>query len=335
MRTWVKWAAVGGLALVAGQGVAADHADGSGTEGQTPAAGGDITDLYTWKKNDGSLVLIMNVGGLGGTNKLSEDVTYTFNIGRTAVGLGAATAPAADWSTVACDYVGTNLTCVLDDGTDQTSATAVFGGADGETDHLKVHADNHADEFFIFLTGLESAIADSVTYAADLGPLLGAEDSEFPGCLDATGGHPLAGTGVIPGDATISDVYVGYLTGAYDHEGAEAPAINDIADYNTTSIVVEIANAADNLKGTGGALQIWAKTDASGTEIDRMGRPAINTALGATLATPSDDHDDFQNEYNQNHDPSTWGDYIPTFVGQLGIYDGLDTVCGNNLAYGI
>jgi len=72
-----------------------------------------------------------------------------------------------------------------------------------------------------------------------------------------------------------------------------------------------------------------------GTQIDRMGRPAINTALTGsfdptcTAATcPAKD------AYNANHDPTTWSaDYAPGFAGYLGIYDSLDTVCGNQPAY--
>ena len=340
MRTWVKFAAVGGLAMLAGQGVAADHSDGTGAVIGANGSSADINDLYTWKKNDGALVLVMSLGGLNGIDKLNEDVTYKFNIGRTDNGLGAITTAAdSTWSTVTCDVTAgspNTLTCVLDDGTDQTSATADINGTDGETGDLKVHAGNHKDMFFFNLAGFQAAVADSIANAGALGPLIAGADAEFPGCLDATGAHPLTGVGDVPADATISSVYVGFLTGAFDGAGDATSPADALITLNTSAIVVEIADAATNLGGTGKYLQIWAATVDDGANADRKGRPAINTALTDTLAVDGVDHNLAQDDYNQNHDPSSWAaDYVPGYVFQLGIYDGLDTVCGNNLGYGI
>jgi hypothetical protein len=74
------------------------------------------------------------------------------------------------------------------------------------------------------------------------------------------------------------------------------------------------------------------------SEIDRMGRPAINTALtnpfdtlGSTTVNQAKD------EYNANATRTSWTKYVgsPTagyFSGNLAIFDSLDTVCGNQLA---
>jgi len=70
-------------------------------------------------------------------------------------------------------------------------------------------------------------------------------------------------------------------------------------------------------------------------QIDRKGRPAINTAVNATFATEAAAHETAQDDWNTNDDPSTWAtDYAATIAGQLGILDGLDGTCGNQLAFG-
>ena len=73
---------------------------------------------------------------------------------------------------------------------------------------------------------------------------------------------------------------------------------------------------------------------ALGTQVDRMGRPAINTALTGTFdptctlaSCPAKD------TYNADSTPSHWATYIPAFASNLAIYDGLDGNCTNQPAY--
>ena len=72
-----------------------------------------------------------------------------------------------------------------------------------------------------------------------------------------------------------------------------------------------------------------------GTQIDRMGRPAINTALNHTFdpactstTCPAKD------AYNADNTPTHWATNVPQFEANLGIYDGLDTTCGNQAGFG-
>jgi hypothetical protein len=67
-----------------------------------------------------------------------------------------------------------------------------------------------------------------------------------------------------------------------------------------------------------------------------MGRPAVNTALDHTFdptctamtCAPKD-------TYNADNMPGNWaGAYVAQFKANLAIYDGLDTVCGNQAAFG-
>jgi hypothetical protein len=72
-----------------------------------------------------------------------------------------------------------------------------------------------------------------------------------------------------------------------------------------------------------------------GTQIDRMGRPAINTALNhtfdpacTTTTCPAKD------TYNSDNTPTHWATNVPQFEANLAIYDGLDTTCGNQAGFG-
>jgi hypothetical protein len=77
-------------------------------------------------------------------------------------------------------------------------------------------------------------------------------------------------------------------------------------------------------------------------QIDRMGRPAINTVMddsffptgtGSPISTP------LKNKYNQDSNPTDWvtnyagmiSKTSPGFAGPLAVVDSLDMVCGNQL----
>lgn len=80
--------------------------------------------------------------------------------------------------------------------------------------------------------------------------------------------------------------------------------------------------------GTGGGAQAMPKL---GTQIDRMGRPAINTATNQTFNSNPEQADQGKDAWNTTSDPTKWGDFVPEIEKNLAILDGLDTVCGNQL----
>jgi hypothetical protein len=58
------------------------------------------------------------------------------------------------------------------------------------------------------------------------------------------------------------------------------PASDFFVGLNTLALVLEVPNALLNGPGGNTMIAVWARTlDATGKQIDRMGRPAINTAL--------------------------------------------------------
>jgi len=71
------------------------------------------------------------------------------------------------------------------------------------------------------------------------------------------------------------------------------------------------------------------------TQIDRMGRAAVNTALtnpfGLVAGKTTDQSKD---EYNAASDPATWTSFVPQIKTHLAILDGIDGNCGNQLAAG-
>jgi hypothetical protein len=65
-----------------------------------------------------------------------------------------------------------------------------------------------------------------------------------------------------------------------------------------------------------------------------MGRPAINTALDHTFDTNATTKGAAKDAYNADKAQSNWSTYVGQFEANLAIYDGLDTVCGNQAGFG-
>lgn len=65
-----------------------------------------------------------------------------------------------------------------------------------------------------------------------------------------------------------------------------------------------------------------------GTQLDRMGRAGVNTALTDPFFTDKTAHEMKQDAYNKAPE-SMWQSFVPQFAASLGILDGLDGICGN------
>jgi hypothetical protein len=72
------------------------------------------------------------------------------------------------------------------------------------------------------------------------------------------------------------------------------------------------------------------------TQVDRMGRAGVNTALtnpfGVTPATQTSDQT--KDAYNAVSDPARFGQFKAQIAQNLAILDGLDRTCGNQFAAG-
>ncbi len=98
----------------------------------------------------------------------------------------------------------------------------------------------------------------------------------------------------------------------------------------------------DGSNGGSGGVGGTGGTGGSSTtgQIDRMGRPAINTALTQTFNPDSTTKSARKDEYNAEDDMPSWPAFIPDFASALAILDSLDTDsaapagCGTQLAIG-
>lgn len=115
--------------------------------------------------------------------------------------------------------------------------------------------------------------------------------------------------------------------------GADQTAGDDSGMGSDTGSSQDSGVAADTGSGSDGSTSPPAPP-ALGTQIDRMGRPAINTALDHVFDPNAATKGAAKDAYNADSVPSHWSTYVPEFEANLAIYDGLDTTCGNQPGYG-
>jgi len=68
-----------------------------------------------------------------------------------------------------------------------------------------------------------------------------------------------------------------------------------------------------------------------GKQLERMGRPAINTATNNTFEPDANKAGVAKNAYNEASDMTQWASFATEISRNLAILDSLDTVCGNQL----
>lgn len=71
----------------------------------------------------------------------------------------------------------------------------------------------------------------------------------------------------------------------------------------------------------------------AGALIDRMGRPAINTALNHTFDNNPEQKDQAKDKWNSD-EPDAWATHQAEVEKNLAILDGIDTTCGTQLLAG-
>jgi uncharacterized protein DUF4331 len=97
--------------------------------------------------------------------------------------------------------------------------------------------------------------------------------------------------------------------------------------WTPASLVVSIE--VDSVAKQGPLLGIWATTSSQYGQLDRAGRPLTGNALLGTLAT-AQVSDKLKEEYNAAT-PATAARFVPEIEKNLGLYDGFDGKCGNQL----
>ena len=92
------------------------------------------------------------------------------------------------------------------------------------------------------------------------------------------------------------------------------------------------AGGSAGATGTGGAGGANSGPPALGTQIDRLGRPAINTAITDPFDASATTHGSKQDMYNASTLATAKTTFEAAFEANLAILDSLDTVCGNQFA---
>jgi len=106
------------------------------------------------------------------------------------------------------------------------------------------------------------------------------------------------------------------------------PASDLLAGWTPASLVVSID--VELVAKNGPLLGVWATTSSEYGQLDRMGRPLTGNALLGTLATDSKVSDKMKEDYNRAT-PATAARFVPEIEKNLGLYDGFDGKCGNQL----
>ena len=193
----------------------------------------------------------------------------------------------------------TTIRCKFSD--DQQAACRV----DGEGRPVRVFAGQRDDPFFNNVRGTRAA------YQRAAAALKGAVATDAAGCPSF--------------DAATTNA----ILSEWRHtDGGDARDF--LAGWSPASLVVSID--LDLVTKGGAMLGVWAVTSSRDGPLDRMGRPLTGNALLGTLASAIVS-DKLKEDYN-HATPATAARFVPEMEKTLGLYDGFDGMCGNQLLAG-
>jgi hypothetical protein len=107
-----------------------------------------------------------------------------------------------------------------------------------------------------------------------------------------------------------------------------APAAEDTGTVDTGSGTDTGSEDTGSATDTGGDSGGFPAPPTLGMQIDRLGRPAINTALNHSFDPNETSKGTAKDAYNQAA-PATWSTYVAEFAKNLAIIDAIDGNCGN------
>lgn len=172
----------------------------------------------------------------------------------------------------------------------------------GDAAVARVFAGLRDDPFYNNVKGTREA------YAVAADAMMGSAKSDAAGC------------------PVFSEATSKLIRETWRHTGG-GPAKNFLAGWTPAALVVAVDLNVVNRGGT--MLGIWAATMQENKQIDRMGRPLTGNALLGSFADEAAS-DRLKERYN-SATPATGADFIPEMERTLGIYDGFDGKCGNQL----
>jgi hypothetical protein len=111
---------------------------------------------------------------------------------------------------------------------------------------------------------------------------------------------------------------------------AAVQGCTDDTEPSTTTTNPTSSSSTTATTGTGGAGGGANVVPVIGAQIDRFGRPAINTALNHAFSTDMGATDAAKDAWNKDDNAANWAmTFGGEVAGNLGILDSLDTICGN------
>jgi len=272
---------------------ASDHLD-TPTVIADPRA--DIGDLYAWTSADGKrLNLAMAIVG----HTFSDKLAYTFHIDS-----GKRFGETTKTTTIVCTFPDARTTDCRVGNADRAHGDA--SGADGlqgRHHRFRVFAGLRDDPFFNNVKGTRAAYD-----AAKAAIQAGSAPADAAGCPNF--------------DAATTQA----ILDQWRHT-AGGPATNLLAGWTPASIVVSVDLGA--VASGGKVLAIWSSTSLPGKQLDRAGRPLTGNALLGTISS-EEESDRMKEDYNASA-PADAARFAPEIRKSLGLYDGFDGKCGNQL----
>jgi Domain of unknown function (DUF4331) len=282
--------------MVSVRGVDAAHAsDHLDTPTVTVNPRADIGDLYAWTSRDArQLNLVMTIVG----HNLSENIEYAFHVDSgKRFGLTTTT------TSIVCRPVSANsIECRLGDADYARGNASSPDGLHGRNRRFRVFAGERDDPFFNNVKGTRAAYQTA------------AKALRNGAAVDAAGCPRFD-------QATVEAIRSEWRS----TDGG--PATNFLAGWTPASLVASID--LDVVAKDGRMLAVWATTSSEYGQLDRMGRPLTGNALLATLA-PNDVSERLKEQYNRAT-PATSARFASEIEQSLGLYDGFDGKCGNQL----
>jgi hypothetical protein len=272
--------------------LASDHLD-TRTVIEDPRA--DIGDLFAWTSYDGRrLNLVMTIVG----HTFSEDLSYVFHV-ESGKKFGATTAT----TSIECRITAANVVSCRAGDVDSVQGNAnVATGLEGRNHRFRVFAGLRDDPFFNNVKGSREA------YQKAAAGMRNGAKPDAAGCPQFNAATTRA------------------ILDEWRHTDG-GPGKNFLVGWTPASLVVSID--LDVVSQGGKMLAVWGTTSTPQKQLDRMGRPLTGNAMLAPLA-PDEVSDNLKERYNRTT-PSTSAEFVPEIEKTLGLYDGFDGKCGNQL----
>lgn len=297
MRTFIsrRLACAAALLNLATAATASDHLDTPSVIADPRA---DIGDFYAWTAPDGRhLNLVMTIVG----HSFSDRLDYVFHID-SGPRFGATRATID----ISCRFAAaTNIRCRAGDADEASGNPSDPGGLVSQGGHIRLFAGLRDDPFFNNVRGTRAAY-QVARRAIDGGA---AVDAARCPAFDSATSHQ--------------------ILDQWRHTDG-GPGRNFLAGWTPASIVVSIDLALVTRGGP--VLAAWASTRSAERQIDRAGRPLTGNALLGTLDT-----EEASNRMKEDYNAATPADgprFAPEIAKNIGLYDGFDGLCGNQLLAG-